>query len=64
MQQRSFFFHALLKEGADHTKQKSPPLPNLWQSRESDSIDICAVHAKRALLPSKPWQGNALWRPC
>ena len=26
----------------------------LWQSRESDSIDICAVHAKRALLPSKP----------
>ena len=28
------------------------------------SIDICAVHAKRALLPSKPWQGNTLSRHC
>ena len=46
------FFHALLNKGADHTNKKLRLC--LWQSRESDSIDICAVHAKRALLPSKP----------
>ena len=45
------FFYALLNKGADHTNKELRLC--LWQSRESDFIDICAVHA-RAPLPSKP----------
>ena len=37
------FCYALLKKGADHTNKKLRL--SLWQSRESNSMDICAVHA-------------------
>ena len=46
------FFPALLNKSADHTNKKLRLC--LWQGQESDSIDICAVHAPRALLPSRP----------
>ena len=45
-------FPALLNKGADYTNNQLRLC--LWQGQESDSIDICAVHAPRALLPSKP----------
>ena len=48
----SDFFSALLNKGVNTPNKKNRLC--LWQSRESNSIDICAVHAKRALLPSKP----------
>ena len=51
-------FSAHAKKGADHTINK------LYLSREwggqFDLFKIHAVHANRALLPSKPWQGNVL----
>ena len=48
----SDFFSTLLNKGAEHTKQIIRLC--LWQSWESDSIDMRAVHAERALLPCKP----------
>ena len=46
------FFYALLNKGADHTNKKLRLC--LWQSRESDSINICAVHAKEHSFPPSP----------
>ena len=56
-----FFFHALLNKRAAHTNKQLRLC--LWQSRESDSINICAVHAKEHSFPPSPSRGNALWRP-
>ena len=44
------------KTGADHTITKLY-LSQEWRG-QSDIFDIHAVHANRALLPSKPCQGN------
>ena len=47
-----YFFPALLNKGADHTNKKVCLC--LWQSRESEYIDICAVHAKEHFFPPGP----------
>ena len=49
------FFLCPAKQGRRSHKQVTPL--RLWQRRESDFIDICALHA-RAPLPSKPLQGK------
>jgi hypothetical protein len=49
------FFLCPAKHGRRSHKQVTPL--RLWQSKESDFIDICALHT-RALLPSKPLQGK------
>ena len=46
------FFQALLNKGADHTNNLLH-LRQEWRG-QFDSIDIHAVHATRAPLPSKP----------
>ena len=46
------FFHALLNQGADHRNKELRLF--LWQSRESDSINICAVHANEHSFPPSP----------
>ena len=51
------FFLCPAKQGRRSHKQVTPL--SLWQSRESDFIDICALHA-RAPLPSKPLQGKCV----
>ena len=58
----TFKFFAEAKTGADHTINKLP-LSQEWRG-QSDLFNIHAVHATSALLPSKPYQGNALWRHC
>ena len=50
------FFLALLNKGADHTN-KLLHLRQEWRG-QFNSIDIHAVHATRAPLPSKPYQGK------
>ena len=50
------FFLALLNKGADHTNN-SLHLSQEWRG-QLDFINIHAVHASRAPLPSKPWQGK------
>ena len=52
VQQHSLFFPALLNKGADHINKQLRLC--LWQGQESDSIDICAVHAKEHSLPPSP----------
>ena len=49
-------FSAQAKTGADHTINKLH-LSQEWRG-QSDIFDIHAVHAYRALLPSKPQRGN------
>ena len=50
-------FSAQAKTGADHRINKLH-LSQEWRG-QSDIFDIHAVHANRALLFSKPLQGNA-----
>ena len=58
MQQRPVFFLALLNKGAD-PKFNLLRLSQEWRG-QFDSIDIHAVQATCAPLPSKPQQGNVL----